>query len=329
MNSPTLLRLVGWVVYTTFREAMATRLFAATSLVSGVCILFCLSMRVSGEPPLPVDPGETRMRLPMEEARRIGSARAEGMDVASSEVSFLFGAIRVSYGHYSDDAVGFVQLLLAGFAADTAGLLLALIWTAGFLPGFLDPARSSVLLAKPTPRWALLAGQYLGVLAFLGFQVTAFVVGTWLALGLATGFWTPLYLLCIPVLLLHFAVFFGLSAWLAVRTRSTTICLVGSLAFWMLCWWVNHGWHAARAAGASGEGSFPLEAAYWLLPKPADFSALLFELLHADHYFGRLLDYGMLGEHGGLHLAASILTSLVFTAIALALSAWRFARTDY
>jgi ABC-type transport system involved in multi-copper enzyme maturation permease subunit len=329
MNSPTLLRLIGWVVYTTFREAMATRLFAATSLVSGICILFCLSMRVSGELPLPVDPGETRMRLPLEEAQRIGSARAEGMDVASSEVSFLFGAIRVHYRHYTEDAVVFVQLLLAGFVADTAGVLLALIWTAGFLPGFLDPARSSVLLVKPTPRSALLAGQYLGVLAFLALQASVFVVGTWLALGLATGIWSPLYLLCLPVLLLHFAVFFGLSAWLAVRTRNTTITLVGSLAFWILCWGVNHGWNAMQAAGSPGAGPFGLGTAYWLLPKPADLSGLLFELLHADQYFGRLLDYGLLNEGGSVHLAASILTSLVFTAVALVLSARRFARIDY
>jgi hypothetical protein len=326
MNSPTLLRLIGWVVYTTFREAMASRLFAATSLVTAVCIVFCLSIRVSGEPPLPCEPGEARMRLPLEEVQRIGRANAEGMDVASSQISFLFGAVRVPYRHYTEDAVVFVQLLLAGFVADTAGVLLALIWTAGFLPGFFDPARASVLLVKPTPRFALLVGQYLGVLAFLTLQATAFVVGTWLALGLATGTWMPYYLLCLPVLVLHFTIFFSLSALLAVRTRSTTICLVGSLAFWLLCWCVNHHWHAAEA---SGEAPLWLGAAYWILPKPADLNWLLFELLRADHYFGRLLDYGWLGDNGGVPLAASILTSLVFAAVVLAASARRFARTDY
>ncbi|HTU21017.1 MAG TPA: ABC transporter permease subunit [Gemmataceae bacterium] len=329
MSSPTLLRLIGWVVYATFREALASRLFAATALVAGVCIVFCLSMRVEGEKPLPVAPGETRMRLPLEEIQRIGRSNATGMDVASSQVRFLFGAVRIHYRHYGEDAVRFVQLMLAGFVADTAGVLLALIWTAGFLPAFLDPARSSVLLVKPTPRWALLTGQYLGVLAFVSLQTTAFVVGTWLALGVATGEWTGLYLLCIPILILHFAVFFAVSAWLAVRTRSTTICLVGSLAVWIVCWCVNHGWHAALAS-STGEGPSWLGAAYWMLPKPADLNWLLFELLHADHYFGRVLDYASLREEGGrLHLAASLATSLVFAAVLLASSARRFARTDY
>jgi hypothetical protein len=321
-----LLRLIGWMVYATFREALASRLFAATSLVTGLCIVWCLSMRVAGPAPLPVEPGEAAMRLPLEEAQRLGSARAEGMDVASSQVSFLFGAIRVHYRHYTEDAVVLVQLLLAGFVADTVGVLLALIWTAGFLPGFLDPARSVVLLAKPMPRWALLTGQYLGVLAFVALQSVAFVVGTWLALGVATGVWTAFYLFCVPVLLLHFAVFFALSSWLAVRTRSATVCLVGSLAFWLLCWTVNHGWHAASA---SGDGPLWLASAYWLLPKPADLSWLLFDLLHADHYFGRMLDYAVLREPTGGRLAASILTSLLFTVVVLVSSARRFARAEY
>ncbi|HWG46144.1 MAG TPA: hypothetical protein VN688_25510 [Gemmataceae bacterium] len=324
MNSPTLLRLIGWVVYTTFREAMASRLFAATSLVTGLCIVFCLSIRVTGEPPLPLEPGEVRMRLPAEEYQRLGPKGAEGMDSASSQISFLFGTVRVPYRHYTEDAVSFVQLLLASFVADTAGVLLALIWTAGFIPGFLDPARSTTLLAKPTPRYVLLTGQYLGVLAFMALQASVFVIGTWLALGLATGVWTALYLLCVPVLLLHFAVFFSVSTFLAVRTRSTTICLVGSLAFWLLCWSVNHRWHA----GASGDGSVWLAAAYWVLPKPADLNWLLFDLLHADQHFGRLLDYTVLREQGAA-LAASILTSLVFASVLLVLSARRFARTDY
>jgi hypothetical protein len=326
MNSPTLIRLIGWVVYATFREALASRLFAATALVTGVCIAFCLSMRVSGEPILPVDPGEARMRLPLEEIQRIGRDKAEGVDVAYSEVRFLFGLVRVPYRHYPDDAVKLVQLLLASFFADTAGVFLALIWTAGFLPNFLDPARASVLLAKPTTRWALLLGQYLGVLAFVALQSGSFIVGTWLALGLATGEWTAEYLLSLPILLLHFSVFFALSAWLAVRTRSTTLCLAGSLLFWILCWSINHAWHATQASGTE---SVWLASAYWILPKPADLNWLLCELLHADHFFGRLLDYASLRQHNGLPLLASILTSLLFAATLVIASARRFARTDY
>ena len=114
--------------------------------------------------------------------------------------------------------------------ADTLGLLLTLIWTAGFLPGFLDGRSISVLLAKPAPRWLLLAGKYVGVLAFVLFHATLFVGGTWLAIGCERAFGMPTYLYAIPLLLLHFAVFFSVSLLLAVLTRSTVVCVFGSIS---------------------------------------------------------------------------------------------------
>ena len=141
--------------------------------------------------------------------------------------------------------------MLAAGVADTLGLLLTLIWTAGFLPGFLAPQAVAVLLAKPVPRWTLLAGKYIGVLAFVLAQAAYFVGGTWLALGLRTGVWDPTYLLSIPLLLLQFAVFFSFSLLLAVCSRSTVVCVSGSIAFWAVCWAINFGRHAVMASPAA------------------------------------------------------------------------------
>ena len=57
------------------------------------------------------------------------------------------------------------------------------------------------------------------MLSFVLFHAVIFVGGTWLAIGPATGYWDPAYLLCIPLLLLHFSIFFGFSVLLAVWTR--------------------------------------------------------------------------------------------------------------
>src|SRR5439155_25197293 len=133
-----------------------------------------------------------------------------------------------------------------------------------------------VLLAKPVPRWSLLAGKYVGVLAFVAFFALVFVGGTWLALGLRTGVWDKRYFLCVPLLLIHFAIFFSFSAFLAVWTWSTTWTMFGSLAFWLLCWGVNFGRHAALAGAST---TWALEAGYWLLPKPADLGWILVEAL--------------------------------------------------
>ncbi|MCP6725987.1 hypothetical protein NL526_28425, partial [Klebsiella pneumoniae] len=85
----------------------------------------------------------------------------------------------------------------------------------------------------------------------------------------------PRYLLCVPLLVLQFAIFFSFSSLLAVSTRSTITCVFGSILFWLVCWGVNFGRHVALAhlseSGQVGGGSSRmLELGYWLLPKPAD-----------------------------------------------------------
>ena len=56
-----------------------------------------------------------------------------------------------------------------------------------------------MLLAKPVPRWLILAGKFAGVILFVGMQAALFFAGTWLALGLRTGIWLNEYLLGVPV----------------------------------------------------------------------------------------------------------------------------------
>ena len=165
----------------------------------------------------------------------------------SGELTLLFRAIRVPLTRSRVESVRFVELVLAGGLADTAGVLLALIWTAGFLPSFLEPASTSVLLAKPAPRWLLLAGKFLGVLVFVALQALIFVGVTWLALGVRTGIWEGRYFLGVPLLLAHFAMFFSISTLLAVLTRSTAAGVIGTLGFWVACWCVNYARQSAES----------------------------------------------------------------------------------
>src|SRR5262249_36531025 len=155
--------------------------------------------------------------------------------------------------------------------ADTLGLLLTLIWTAGFLPGFLEGRSVTVLLAKPASRWVLLFGKYLGVMTFVLFHAVLFVGCTWFALGVKTGIWERAYLWCIPLLLLHFAIFFSFSILLATCTRSTVLCVFGSILFWAICWGMNFGRHAVLAETYQDpNGPFTpravtlVEAGYWI-----------------------------------------------------------------
>jgi ABC-type transport system involved in multi-copper enzyme maturation permease subunit len=300
-----------WLVRDTFRQARASGVFWLMLAVTLGCVAACLSVTVVEGVPLEGTAG-----------RHVGS-----------RVEWANGLLHVDVPGDRAGAVRAVQTKLAGGVADAAGLLLALLWTAGLLPAFLEPSAVTVLLAKPVPRWALLAGKCLGALLFVGVQALAFVAGTWLALGLRTGVWDLSYWLCLPLLLLNFAVFFSFSALLAVATRSTVACVFGSVLFWLLCWAMNFGRHAVRSAAElncmpEGVGR-SAEIGYWLLPKPLDFHLVLSEALQAAPVTGDFLNVGLLAERGLWSPVASLLASALFAAVLLGVAAYDFLTAEY
>lgn len=327
---PTAIRTVRWMVRDTFRQTVATRLVWVMLGLTALCTVFCLSIFVSGDDPRPRHPDELPLYLPPSEATP--AARAEGLAVAGGEVSLGFGLFRFQVAKSRADSVRLVQLWLAGILADTAGVLLALLWTAGFLPTFLEPHAVTVLLAKPAPRWAILAGKYAGVVLFVAVQAVLFVAGTWVALGLATGVWDGSYWFAVPLLVVNFATFYAVSGLLAVCTRSTVVSVFGTLLFWLLCWGMNFTHH--RVAGAEVPGFTPaaallLDVGYWVLPKPLDLSGVFFEAMRARDYSAPVPELEAVKGRGGFHPEMSVLTSLLFAAGVLALAAHEFRTTDY
>jgi ABC-type transport system involved in multi-copper enzyme maturation permease subunit len=324
MTLPAVLFAARWLLRDTIRQARASGVVAAALVATAVCTLLCLSMNVSGDPPPTSGHAwEDRNILPPSEAAKYTPKDLEGIDVSVGEMTLLFGAIRVPLTRSRDGDVRFVEVFLAGGFADTAGMLLALIWTAGFMPTFLDPATATVLFAKPLPRWAVLAGKVGGVMALVAGQALLFVAAVWAALGVRTGVWDVRVFAAVPVLVIHFGCFYAVAALLATFTRSTAVSVIGTVLVWGGCWWVNYARQSAESAGGL------LNTAYWLLPKPADFGLLLIDALDARSYFGQLAAIRGAEAHGGLMPEAVVLTSCLLPAIALALAGRRLMRTEY
>ena len=274
------------LIHDTFRQAWASGISGMMLSATAICTLLCLSVSVGGDV-LPHDPNEQiyflppisrnlrwftpwgvgfwRPAHPLEAAALFlngynqfwsqeARARHQGVETRGGRMTLAFAcAFPFALSRERGDAVHFLELLLAGGIAGTLGLLLTLVWTAGFVPTFLEPSAASVLLAKPVSRWQLLLGKYLGVLTFaLAFQVVLFVFLTWLALGLcAPSVWDMAYWWCVPLLLLEFAIFYSFSILLAVVTRSTVACVFGSVLFWLLAWGINYGSVMARPPGGN------------------------------------------------------------------------------
>jgi ABC-type transport system involved in multi-copper enzyme maturation permease subunit len=367
MNGRSSFATVGQLTRDTFRQASASGIFWMMLAVTAICVLLCLSVNVSGdatlratdEPAFFLPRPQPRVVVPsvvlvlgsswpLETATLMGTAgktvwysfeanpalaQKEGVETIRGRITLAFGAVSYRMARERADAVRFLELLLAGGIAGTLGLLLALVWTAGFVPAFLEPSSAAVLLAKPAARWQLLLGKYLGVLTFVGFQVALFVILTWLALGLRTQVWDMTYWVCIPLLLLQFAIFYSFSVLLAVLTRSTVACVFGSVLFWLLAWGINYGSIMARGMPESEAlPSFTLfltDAAYWLSPKPIDAGVILFNSLDAQQDFGKPGVFKLLESWSGFSPQLSILSCLLITGALLALAVHELNALDY
>ncbi len=150
MNARTGFLVVRWLVRDTFRQTLADGVALLALLVTLAAVVGCLSVTI-------------------EPAGRTASVQ---------RVTALFGLVEFPVAGDRPAAVRALHASLAGLFADTVGVLLLLLWTASVLPGFLAPSSISVLLAKPVPRWSLIVGKCLGVLAFVAVQAFLFVAGT-------------------------------------------------------------------------------------------------------------------------------------------------------
>jgi hypothetical protein len=366
MDSPAALLAIRLLVLDTFRQARASGLSWLMLGASGICILLCLSVHIEGDVSLGGDESSARPELlprsdvaaasaavaglvcqsasrPLgrftipapfvsREYQEVAAALRHGVPLSQGRLSLAFGAIPIEMPQDRLHMVRTFQCVLAGWVADAAGMLLALLWTAGFLPAFLKPSAVTVLLSKPMPRWSLLAGKWLGVLIFVAFQTGVFIFGTWLALAVKTGVWDPTYLLCLPVLLLHFSAFYSFSALLAVLSGSTVVCSIGSIFFWLVCWGMNFGRHMAtgfsQLLDSQSFGAIT-ELAYWVLPKPLDFHILLVDTLQAQDFTTRVVDLNSLVARGAWHPELSLASSLLSGVVLLGMAAYELVRADY
>jgi ABC-type transport system involved in multi-copper enzyme maturation permease subunit len=227
MDSPAVVYAGRWLIRDTFCQALASRVFWLMLGTSAVCVLFCLSVSVEGP----------RTLRPEGEAELYGpdNQPLTGANPSPGHMTLLFGVARVELFRDVESEVHFLQAVFGSWVAGVVGVLLALVWTAGFVPESLQANVAAVQMTRPVPRWLILVGKYLGVVAFVAFQAAIFFVGTWLALGVKTGVWRPDYLLGLPILVVHFAAFYSVSVYLATLTRSTMASAFGTVIFWGLC----------------------------------------------------------------------------------------------
>ncbi len=125
----------------------------------------------------------------------------------------------------------FVMPFIIDWALGFALILLGILVTASIIPDMLQPGSLHLLLSKPISRPLLLLSKFLGGCAFVFLCVVQLIVGLYFIAGFRLDLWNARLMLCIPVAVFSFAVFYSISLVAGLRWRSpilsigvTTIC---------------------------------------------------------------------------------------------------------
>jgi ABC-type transport system involved in multi-copper enzyme maturation permease subunit len=223
------------------------------------------------------------------------------------------------------------------------GVLAGVVITAFFIPNMLRKGTIDLLLAKPVRRWSLLLYKYIGGLSFV-FLNTAFVVGgLWIVLGLRTGIWAPGFLIAILGITFFFAILYSVSTFFALITRSPIVAILMTVVVWgflSLVGYLHQFIDVQRELEKRPEAALsePMSTKWWaktidavhfVLPRTNDLDVLTTEFISHSLLNEAERKARNITDPASLSWAESITVSVVFIALLLGLSCWRFTVKDY
>ncbi len=255
----------------------------------------------------------------------------------SHQVGFLFGAWKTDLGDQPlGEAVAlWLQAPLVSWIAGWAGIIIAIVVTAGFIPNMLRKGTIDFLLVKPISRPNLLLYKYMGGLSFVFLNAVVLVTGTWVAFGFTTGNWSPWYLTSILVLTFYFAILYAMSALIGVMTRSQLAAILITIGFWFFLFIINQAFVAVHLPmlepkiASEAPVVFPIvDTLHTILPQPGALATLNQALLlqaNGSEDFVKLQGMAM----SKFSWTETITSSAAFIAVMLAFACTRFSRKDY
>jgi ABC-type transport system involved in multi-copper enzyme maturation permease subunit len=145
----------------------------------------------------------------------------------------LFGPLQGAPSQSSqliDQTIIVILSIFLGFF----GIFSSLLVTASIIPRTFEPGEISLLLSKPVRRTVLFVTKFIGGCAFTTLCAGVLVTGIWLLLWTRFGLWRPELLLCIPLYVFLFAVYFSVSALAGAVWRNATVSLIIVVVFWVV-----------------------------------------------------------------------------------------------
>jgi len=184
--------------------------------------------------------GLTKPQRAVRNLKRFTAAFADAIDIQdekSLELSYgtmtLFGPLRLPPSQ-TDDLINEIIIGVLTIFLGFFGVFGSLLVTASIIPRTFEPGEISLLLSKPVRRIMIYLTRFSGGCIFTLLCAAELVTGTWLLLGFRFGLWRAELLLCIPLYVFLFAIYYSVSALAGAVWRNAIVSLILVVLFWIV-----------------------------------------------------------------------------------------------
>jgi ABC-type transport system involved in multi-copper enzyme maturation permease subunit len=278
-------------------------------------------------------PPSTEKRVFLVKAQEPRTTTLEG----GHEITLFFGAYSARLPMSLAIFLVFVEVMVADWIGGFFGVMLAIIFTAGFVPGMLQKGTLDLILAKPVQRPVIILAKYLGGLFYVAIPATVLVGGCWLVISWRSGFYNFGFLSAIGVLITIFAVLYSFALLMGVLTRSTIASILLTIGLWFFSFAVAQTHQVFENSESFGFTAPPMvakavEKVRLGLPRTSELAGVTnYYILKGN--LGPELEAMLEGagqtrkiEPNWVSLAIS---SFGFIAVMLAMACWTFSKRDY
>ncbi|QDV13993.1 ABC-2 family transporter protein [Rosistilla oblonga] len=129
--------------------------------------------------------------------------------------------------------------LIVNLLLGVLGVFIAILVTGSIIPEMFQSGSLQLLLSKPIGRSLLFLSKFLGGCSFVFVNITLMIVGLWLIVGFRLQIWNHNLLLCIPLFVFLFIVYYSVSAVAGLIWRNAIVSIAVTVIFWMACFLVE------------------------------------------------------------------------------------------
>jgi ABC-type transport system involved in multi-copper enzyme maturation permease subunit len=211
----------------------------------------------------------------------------------------------------SQETIGQIQALATGLITFMATIL-AVFATASILPRTMEKGAIDLLLSKPVSRGSILLGTTLGAVLIVLVNVGYYIAGSWVIVGVWSGYWNWGFLGAVLPITYMFLVLYSAMMVLSIATRSSALSMIVVYAFVFLVDPILENRKVLAELMGNDTIKTVMDFFYYPLPKPDAISKVSTSMV--------------------LHLDISwepLWTSGLFACAMFALAWWLFSKKDF